>query len=99
MKFNEDSRVKIPVILHLMRLGYEYLSLKTAKWDLETNIFTDIFREKLFEINEGLTEDEFKKVTTKSSKFIFLKTYNANVEKTKRVLASFFLHPIKIYRI
>ncbi|MBT3206682.1 MAG: hypothetical protein HOM14_15935 [Gammaproteobacteria bacterium] len=28
MKFNEDSRVKIPTILHLMRLGYEYLSLK-----------------------------------------------------------------------
>ena len=62
MKFNEDSRVKIPAILHLMRLGYEYLSLKTAKWDLETNIFTDIFKEKLFEINEGLTEDGFKKV-------------------------------------
>ena len=61
MKFNEDSRVKIPAILHLMRLGYEYLSLKTAKWDLETNIFTDIFKEKLFEINEGLTEDGFKK--------------------------------------
>ena len=27
-KFNEDSRVKIPAILHLMRLGYKYLSLK-----------------------------------------------------------------------
>ncbi len=23
MKFNEDSRVKIPTILHLMRLGYQ----------------------------------------------------------------------------
>ena len=40
--FNEDSRVKIPTILHLVRLGYEYLSLKDQKWDESTNIFTDI---------------------------------------------------------
>ncbi len=45
MKFNEDSRVKIPSIMHLTRLGYKYISLKTAKWNLETNIFTDIFEE------------------------------------------------------
>ena len=38
-KFNEDSRVKIPAILHLIRLGYEYISLKNASWDQETNIF------------------------------------------------------------
>ncbi|MDD5329375.1 MAG: hypothetical protein PHX38_05175 [Sulfuricella sp.] len=28
MVFSEDSRVKIPCILHLIRLGYSYLSLK-----------------------------------------------------------------------
>lgn len=33
MKFNEDSRVKIPAILHLTRLGYSYLSLKELEWD------------------------------------------------------------------
>ncbi|SFP89140.1 hypothetical protein SAMN05216419_102919 [Nitrosomonas cryotolerans] len=37
MKFNEDSRVKIPAILHLIRLGYNYLSLKAQTWDLDTN--------------------------------------------------------------
>ncbi|MCC5923126.1 MAG: type I restriction endonuclease subunit R [Crocinitomicaceae bacterium] len=62
MKFNEDSRVKIPAILHLMQLGYEYLSLKTAKWDEETNIFSDVFKEKLLEINEGFGEDDYKRV-------------------------------------
>jgi type I restriction enzyme, R subunit len=62
MSFNENTRVKIPAILHLMALGFDYLSLKTAKWDTETNIFTDIFKEKLFEINDGLTEEEFKKI-------------------------------------
>ena len=39
---NEDSRVKIPAILHRMRLGYSYLSLKSKKWDESTNIFTDL---------------------------------------------------------
>ena len=29
MAFNEDTRVKIPAILHLTRLGYEYVSLKS----------------------------------------------------------------------
>ena len=28
MKHNEDSRVKIPALIHLTCLGYEYLSLK-----------------------------------------------------------------------
>ncbi len=32
MAFNEDSRVKIPAILHLTRLGYSYLSLKNSMW-------------------------------------------------------------------
>ncbi len=34
-KFNEDSRVKIPTILHLIRLGYEYLSLKDTEWNID----------------------------------------------------------------
>ncbi len=42
-QFNEDSRVKLPTILHLVGLGYEYLSLKSQVWDESTNIFTDIF--------------------------------------------------------
>ena len=45
MVFSEDSRVKIPCILHLMRLGYRYLSLKNAVWDEETNIFPALFSE------------------------------------------------------
>ena len=30
MVFSEDSRVKIPCILHLVRLGFRYLSHKNA---------------------------------------------------------------------
>ncbi|WP_233443969.1 N-6 DNA methylase [Aggregatibacter actinomycetemcomitans] len=53
---NENSRVKIPAVLHLMRLGYRYLSLKTATWDRQTNIFPDIFTESLCRINAGLID-------------------------------------------
>lgn len=51
MAHNENTRVKIPAILHLTRLGYEYVSLSTAKRDGDTNIFTDIFAESIHRIN------------------------------------------------
>jgi type I restriction enzyme, R subunit len=64
MKFNEDSRVKIPTILQLMRLGYEYLSLKDTKasWDESTNIFTDIFHQSIKRINPAINDVEARKV-------------------------------------
>jgi len=51
MAFNENTRVKIPAILHLTRLGYEYVSLKNAAWDENTNIFTKIFDKSINRIN------------------------------------------------
>jgi type I restriction enzyme R subunit len=54
MKFTEDTRVKIPVILHLVRLGYQYLSLKDQQWDLDTNIFPGLFRQAISKINPGI---------------------------------------------
>ena len=56
MKFNEDARVKIPAILHLMKLGYGFFSLKDAEWDTETNIFRDIFYDSISRINQGNTD-------------------------------------------
>ncbi len=61
MSFNENSRVKIPAILHLCRLGYEYLSLKNARYDEGTNIFTDIFKESILRINPTLTSSDVKR--------------------------------------
>lgn len=51
MKFNEDSRVKIPAILHLTRLGYSYLSLKGLEWDESSNIVSSIFHKSISELN------------------------------------------------
>ena len=52
MKFNEDSRVKIPTILHLTRLGYKYMSLKDENWDESSNIFADIYKESIERIKK-----------------------------------------------
>lgn len=56
--FNEDSRVKIPAILHLMRLGYQYISLKGQSWNLDTNIFPDVFKTAIGTINPGIEDAE-----------------------------------------
>lgn len=58
MHFNENTRVKIPAILHLCRLGYRYLSLKSAQWDESTNIFTDIFNESIRRLNPEFDEKD-----------------------------------------
>jgi len=50
--------VKIPTILHLCRLGYQYLSLKGAKYDENTNIFTEIFKESIQRLNPDLSESD-----------------------------------------
>lgn len=62
--FNENSRVKIPAILHLIRLGYRYLSLSKQEWDISTNIFTNIFNESLIRLNPGITERGLKDAFT-----------------------------------
>jgi type I restriction enzyme, R subunit len=60
MKFNEDSRVKIPAILHLTRLGYNYLSLKGLTWNESSNIVPSIFRESVSAINPSATPIEIE---------------------------------------
>ena len=52
VKFNEDTRVKIPGLVHATRLGYNYVSLKNDnKIDEDTNIFKTIFKDSLIKIN------------------------------------------------
>ena len=67
MAHNEDTRVKIPALLHLFRLGYKYISLKNNKWDIETNIFTDIFYKSIKKINDWINDEDIKKLFDKIS--------------------------------
>jgi type I restriction enzyme R subunit len=58
--FNENSRVKIPAILHLTRLGYTFLpKAKITNLHGDTNIFIEQFKEGLTKINNReFTEKE-----------------------------------------
>lgn len=53
MEHSENTRVKIPALVHLTRLGYKYISLKEEKenLDIEINIFKNIFHESINRIN------------------------------------------------
>ncbi len=62
MSFNENTRVKIPAILHLCRLGYNYLSLSKATRDESTNIFTELFSVSIKRINPDLEESALKRL-------------------------------------
>ena len=62
MTFNEDTRVKIPAILTLTRLGYDYISLKGRDdIDQETNIFKDIFFKNIRKLNPSVEETNIQK--------------------------------------
>ncbi len=63
----EDSRVKIPALIHYTRLGYEYMSLKNmmrgVDYDPDTNIFYGLFVESINKINgTNICIEEAKKI-------------------------------------
>ncbi|HLC78864.1 MAG TPA: type I restriction endonuclease [archaeon] len=67
-KFNEDSRVKIPAIIHLTRLGYTFLpKSKMTKKDIheETSIFINEFKKSVSKINnKQYSDSEIKSFLT-----------------------------------
>ena len=54
MEHSENTRVKIPALVHLTRLGYKYLSLKKEKENIDEdiNIFKNIFCESIKSISK-----------------------------------------------
>ena len=62
--FSELTRVQIPAALHLIRLGYTYLSRngkEIAERDPDTNILVSVFREQFLKFNNYLTEEDFER--------------------------------------
>lgn len=53
MPHNENSRVKIPALVHFTRLGYKYISLRKYEGviDDDTNILVDVFCDAINRIN------------------------------------------------
>lgn len=66
MSFNEDSRVKIPTLLHLTRLGYKYVSLCELEWDKETNFALSIFYESIQRLNPKVKISIIKRFSSHS---------------------------------
>lgn len=62
MAFNEDSRVKIPAILHLIRLGYTYIPRNEQTRIEETNIFPELFKESISRINPNIQDNELNRL-------------------------------------
>ena len=63
MAFNEDSRVKIPALLHLARLDYQYIPRNQHSNRIEkNNIFPIIFKEGIKNINPNISDDEVNKL-------------------------------------
>lgn len=69
MPHNENSRVKIPALVHFTRLGYHYISLKSYSdnglIDEDTNIFMDLFCDAINRINgTALTINDVRKIVS-----------------------------------
>ncbi len=65
LKFNEDTRVKIPATIQFLKLGYNYQSLKDDKLDIDfnTKIFINRFKPAIEKINnKKLSYDEIKQL-------------------------------------
>ncbi|MDY6392356.1 MAG: DEAD/DEAH box helicase family protein [Bacilli bacterium] len=58
--FSEATRVQIPAILHLSRLGYTFRVKVGLVWDRDTNILTDVFFDSLKRINKNAKESELR---------------------------------------
>lgn len=56
--FNEYTRVQIPALLHLERLGYKFVHRDSLKQNLDSNILTDVFKEALHRLNPDLRDAE-----------------------------------------
>ena len=73
--FSEDSRVKFPTLMHLMGMGFKYVSLKGLKtkyviapkteFDPLTNILTDYFTEAYNKLNPNVENGAAKKLLAK----------------------------------
>ena len=58
--FSEDTRVKIPALTHLTRIGYTYRSLKGRRFDAATNIDVETFAKQLHKFNKDITDREIE---------------------------------------
>ncbi|GAA9014362.1 hypothetical protein BTM294_05520 [Helicobacter pylori] len=58
MPYNEITRVQVPALMHLAKLGYNFISQKNKpKLDTATNILTDSFTQAFERLNPNPTKN------------------------------------------
>lgn len=91
--FNEFTRVQIPAMVHLTRLGYEYLSLKSLIIDKDTGILTDVFKSQFTKFNpETDFENEFKNMKSELDQNDLGRSFYDRITKGEHKLID-FIHP------
>lgn len=68
-EFSEDSRVKFPALIHMVGMGFEYISSNNSAkpqeqqepYDPLTNILTDKFKEAFLSLNPSLKQEDAEK--------------------------------------
>ena len=69
-KFNEATRVQMPALVHLTRLGFSYFGkmnedIAGSAYDPDTNILLDVFKSQFIKLNpkyEGETEETLRAI-------------------------------------
>ena len=54
--FSELTRVQIPALLHLERLGYTFVRHTELQPNLDSNILVDVFKDALMRLNPDMTD-------------------------------------------
>ena len=60
-QFNEMTRVQFPGLIHLIKLGYDFIPRSEVEniKDPENNILTPVLKKQFFKLNSDATEKEF----------------------------------------
>ena len=89
--FNEDTRVKIPALLTLSRLGFEYLPLNSlvsnnknlSLQEPQSYVFADIFTQSIAKINPNATQSDIQ--TTLKELFLELENDDLGLKFYQRL--------------
>jgi hypothetical protein len=102
IEFSENTRVKIPALVHATRLGYKYLSLKENKNQIDPrmNIFKTIFRDSINTINNiNLNDSELEKLLDEidDERILFILNSNKKIDNDSEFAYYYALPDIRIF--
>lgn len=100
-KFNEATRVQMPALVHLTRLGYKYfgkISEESAGtvYDSDTNILLDVFRAQFKKLNpghEGDTEEILRSIRQELDNDDLGKSFYDRLTRVSPTKLIDFVHP------